>query len=206
MNLHAFENWLPQSHSKFCRIQCSLIALNQTFHVELKHQLCRLIGTYRCMLWSGWSLKPHGFYVPMVFVLDKTLTGNTERGKMSCTQALASSSGSSPNYPSTTTTSPSNHGSICGAESHDSAELLSNHNNSSVDMSSATSSSDGHLLSTSLSTKCAVCNETFNSPKVKYFDHEFFVFYDTVNLVDVIKGACSVLVQILWNGILYLGD
>lgn len=84
---------------------------------------------------------------------------------MSFTQAIASSSGSSPNYPSTSTTSPNNTGSLCGAESHDSNDMSSAHNNS-TDLSSAASSSDGHLLSTSLSTKCPDCNETFVNPKV----------------------------------------
>jgi len=76
-------------------------------------------------------------------------------------QALGSSNGSSPNY---TTTSPSNTGSLCGAES-DSHDLASN---AHTDGHSASSScgADNNLLSTSLSTKCPSCHNTYVAPKV----------------------------------------
>ena len=73
------------------------------------------------------------------------------------------SSGSSPNYPST------NPSSICGTDSHHSGGDSNHCNNSTsgIDMSSGASSgaTDG-LLSTTLSTKCAVCMDTYTFPKV----------------------------------------
>ncbi|XP_067950148.1 brain tumor protein-like isoform X2 [Watersipora subatra] len=78
------------------------------------------------------------------------------------------SSGSSPNY---TSTNPS---SLCGTDSHHSG-ADSNHCNSTsgVDLSSGTSSSTEGLLSTTLSTKCNVCFDTYTFPKVLECFHTF---------------------------------